>query len=87
MSAINGSMLPTPASPSSPDGVELFGEDLRVVSLIERKFKALEQLVFVLKKKVLMYESNEDLCDRYVCMYVCMYVYVHAKHWSSLCLC
>ena len=37
-------------------------EGMYLLKLINSKFKALERLVFVLKKKVLMFESNEDLC-------------------------
>lgn len=41
-------------------------EGMYILRLIESKFKALERLVFVLKKTVLMFESNDDLCERFL---------------------
>jgi hypothetical protein len=69
------------SAPPSPE-VDAFREDLRIVNLIERKFRALEQLVFVLKKKVLTFESNEELCDRYVCTLSILLVRVHLCVWD-----
>jgi len=42
---------------------EVLTEGLKTHTLLQEKLRALEQLVFVLRKRVLVFESNQELVD------------------------